>query len=156
MKTITIDRSRWLHGEGGHASKLQRAKDGKRCCIGFVCLAYGAAEADITDKGNPRYLPNPITKFGEWDFAVLEAPDTDALYAAFSINDARIGDIPATEGSPWGKMSQAVRDLCAKYGDGPIRDDADREARLVKLFADHGLNLVFEGEYVPTPAPMAV
>lgn len=66
-----------------------------------------------------------------------------------------LGHHQPPERGPFGGSKDILIEA-AKYGDGPIRDDADREARLVKLFAAHNIQLVFEGEYVPTPAPMAV
>jgi hypothetical protein len=153
MNTITIDRSRWLHGEGGRASSLQRATDGKRCCIGFVCLAFGAKEEDIIGKANPVRLDKPIHRLGPWVVDALDSKDGNtALYAAFAINDARIGRVPGTEPVLFGP-SQEIAEYAAKYGDGPIASDADREARLVKLFASQGIELVFEGEYPTPPAP---
>lgn len=149
MKTVTIDRSRWLHGEGGKPSKLQRSSDGKRCCVGFVCMAYGATEAEITDKANPRNEELPHA-FDGWDFSVTTSPGYDALYAAFAINDIPTGQVPGSEQGPFGGSKDILIEA-AKYGDGPIRDDADREARLVKLFAAHNIQLVFEGEYLAPP-----
>jgi len=35
VKTLVIDRSRWLRGEGADKSFLHRPEDGKQCCLGF-------------------------------------------------------------------------------------------------------------------------
>ena len=136
---VTIDRSKWLRGEPEPgASKLRRSGDGKQCCIGFVCLVNGADPAQITDRGNPINVS--ITRFGSWDFS----QDDNALFAAFVINDARVGC--SFHGS-----SDGVRSLLRKFGGlTPIKDDADREARLTALLGSVGIDLVFvDGPVAP-------
>lgn len=156
-KTVTIDRSRWLHGEGGRASSLQRATDGKRCCIGFVCLAFGAKEVDIVGCGSPLTEGNLPRAFDAWDLSSMNGEGHRALHAAFAINDCFVGQRPGTSSGGSLQDAETVA-IIKKYGAddrgaAPIKDDADREARLVKLFADQGIELVFEGEYPAPPAP---
>ncbi len=45
---FTVDRATWLHGEGGSASYLHRASDGKKCCLGFMCRAAGVPKQYVT------------------------------------------------------------------------------------------------------------
>ena len=134
MKVI-VDRSRWLRGEGSMVSALQRITDGKRCCIGFACLTAGAIEDDIIGVANPRTSrKRKFLNLGSWNFDEFNSHGYEALFAAFAINDAHAGYIPSHD---------PENTVVLKYGDGPIVDDADREARLVRLFADQGLDLVF-------------
>jgi len=46
---LTIDRKVWLRGEGGAASKLLRANDGKRCCVGIYLVALGVTDELLTE-----------------------------------------------------------------------------------------------------------
>lgn len=50
---ITIERSKWLRGEGGNASSLLRAEDGKMCCLGFAALKCGLKPEWIEGKATP-------------------------------------------------------------------------------------------------------
>lgn len=50
---LTIDRTKWLRGEGSRPSKLLRPEDGKMCCVGFYCLANGIPEAKISNEAWP-------------------------------------------------------------------------------------------------------
>ncbi len=56
LTEFTVDRSRWLRGEGTNASRLQREADGKRCCLGFMCFAAGVPEKSIINVGLPSRL----------------------------------------------------------------------------------------------------
>ena len=49
MIDVSIDRKRWLRGEGGRVSSLLRPSDGKMCCMGFYCLVMGLSPEDICD-----------------------------------------------------------------------------------------------------------
>jgi hypothetical protein len=51
---FTVDRTRWLRGEGSERSSLFRPEDGKMCCLGFACLAAGHTEEDIADVSSPN------------------------------------------------------------------------------------------------------
>jgi hypothetical protein len=56
METVlkfTVDRKRWLRGEGERNSLLLRESDGKMCCLGFACLAAGHTESDIRGVATP-------------------------------------------------------------------------------------------------------
>lgn len=56
MKKLTIDRKRWLRGEGSEVSALLRKNDGKMCCIGFYALQVGYTPTDIEDIQTPPSL----------------------------------------------------------------------------------------------------
>lgn len=53
---FTVDRKRWLRGEGEPRSRLLRSSDGKMCCLGFACLAAGHTEDEIRDVATPSGL----------------------------------------------------------------------------------------------------
>ena len=58
--TFTVDRKRWLRGEDLSLSKLKRAKDGKLDALGFYLTSIGLTEEEISDVGNPGYLPKDL------------------------------------------------------------------------------------------------
>lgn len=135
MKVI-VDRSRWLRGEGGECSSLQRDCDGKRCCLGFACLAAGATEDQIAGFGDPGDAD--VMHMGPWKIGHDHVDGNYAVRYAVLINDACVG-IP-----PLGTAPQ--RDLYE-----PIVDDADREARLIRIFASQGVELEFVDGPLGTP-----
>lgn len=56
MLKVVVDRKTWLHGEGDDQSFLRRTSDGKKCCLGFACLAVGLDEYVINDVQDPNSL----------------------------------------------------------------------------------------------------
>lgn len=58
MLKVTIDRSRWLRGEGPARSFLLREEDGKMCCLGFACIAAGCAPEELAGEKTPGELGN--------------------------------------------------------------------------------------------------
>lgn len=88
---FTVDRKRWLHGEGEQRSCLLRS-DGRMCCLGFACLAAGHTEDEIRDVATPNgltrrrdgrcLLPNynasQIGDAMEWNDCVPDAEFSDA------------------------------------------------------------------------------
>ena len=57
VKSFTIDRATWLHGEGADNSYLLRPTDGKMCCLGHYLKAVGIEEEAITSVDTPcQYL----------------------------------------------------------------------------------------------------
>ncbi len=50
-----VDRATWLHGEGATRSLLIR-EDGKKCCLGFMCLAAGVPVASMWCRSAPTDL----------------------------------------------------------------------------------------------------
>ena len=140
---VTIDRSKWLRGEGSPGSRLIRERDKKQCCIGFVCLTAGIPANGILGRGSPMQVD--IYKLGPWDFK----QDNDTMFAAFALNDAIDGHRPDSGGL----TSNAL--LRTKGLDGEIVDDADREARLTKFLATVGIELTFVDGPVEAAAPAA-
>lgn len=67
MLEVTVVRKDWFRGKGGDESKLQiaptgRVRDnnaGKKCCLGFGCLAAGQPVEDIIGEADPSGIANP-------------------------------------------------------------------------------------------------
>jgi hypothetical protein len=157
VKRVVVDRATWLHGEGSMASKLQRRGDNKRCCVGFACIAYGVPEDQLLGHSSPLVVAGLPHSFDKWNFDPSNTNGYRALHAAFAINDCIVGQRPGSTSGGSSQYSETV-EVIKKYGAddrgaAPIKDDADREARLVALFADRGIELVFDGEYPAPPAP---
>jgi hypothetical protein len=51
---LTIDRDKWLRGEGSDNSALIRSADGKMCCLGFLGVACKIPKRALTS------VPSPI------------------------------------------------------------------------------------------------
>lgn len=49
----TIDKKRWLRGEGSSNSKLLRSQDQKMCCLGFVAIQNRMPSSFILDREDP-------------------------------------------------------------------------------------------------------
>lgn len=67
---LTIDRTKWLRGEGGKSSALLRESDGRMCCLGFSCISYGVSENNIlgvkTTRRAMHDFPEIMEKLPEW------------------------------------------------------------------------------------------
>lgn len=95
MKKVIVERSKWLRGEGEENSKLLRTEDGKMCCLGFVCLAFGKTEDDIADSEAPSCLIGKDRHSQIGDGTPLIAEDRHepgAIVSAMQINDSRYMD----------------------------------------------------------------
>jgi len=90
---LTIDRKRWLRGEGADNSFLRRIEDGKMCCIGFLGKACGIPDAHLEGRGQldqllrdwPRHkkrLSHYVQDIGDGVFR-----DSSLLVDAYDIND---------------------------------------------------------------------
>lgn len=118
---VTVERSRWLRGEGSTASALLREKDGKMCCLGFVCLALGRTEDQIRDKSSPTC--------GEW------TGDGSAMAGS----GTRL--IVRTDSGGWVKPSPIERAMVVN--DNKDMSDSAREIALQKLLEEIGIDLEF-------------
>jgi hypothetical protein len=116
---FTIDRSKWLRGEGSYASKLLRGSDGKMCCLGQLGLACGLTAEEITNKGSP-YQVGGISARETWSRQVKEAG------LLFTIDD----------------MSPYCFELMEVNDETDANDDY-REGRLTDLFAKMGIEVEF-------------
>lgn len=112
---LTIDRSKWLRGEGGDASKLLRSSDGKMCCLGFYALAKGATESQIRDTN---------TIAGVHGLAKLMPEMCRYEKMASSTNDSAV-----------------AADLMWK--NDCLLTDSEREANIVSIFKEVGVEVEF-------------
>src|SRR5688572_540531 len=90
METLIIDRRGWLRAEGFANSRLLRAFDGKKCCLGFYCLQRGFEASDLKGmsvpssllRANPEVLPR-------LSGLVNDDEHTDVCVQMMLINDNR-------------------------------------------------------------------
>jgi hypothetical protein len=118
VKAFTIDRAKWLHGEGEISSFLLRASDGKQCCLGFYLESCGIPR----DKLENRASPGNITFFGgvqipEWLLNIGTLLHSKEAFALMVEND----DV--------------------------VTPDFHRETAIIAGFARVGITVTFTGEY---------
>lgn len=131
---FTIDRSKWKCGGSlenvkgkGNTHLLNSA--GYMCCLGFVCNQIGFTNEQILNIGMPEEIPEEVFK------KVKEDNDVTPI---FSITKHR------------GHMVYFNNDLSEKaisINDDPVIGVIEREVKLTELFAKHGHELEFKGEY---------
>jgi hypothetical protein len=112
----TVERETWLRGKGPAMANSGLLKNGKRCCLGFVCAQLGIPDDVMKYVGMPYGLPrelrDPIPELR------LFAGDTHYGNGAFAYGAAQINDDPCIT-------------------------DEEREEKLIALFAEQGLTLKF-------------
>ena len=97
MKTIIIKESEWLRGVPLQGL-LRDSKTGRKCCLGFVCMALGFKPDEIEDIGMPsdlefeveRPVPTLTIKQGNGEYNFPQ--DTEFAKEASSFNDAAMDD----------------------------------------------------------------
>lgn len=120
--TVVISRKTWLRGEGHARSRLLRTNDGKKCCVGEMCLAAGIPAEYIKDVGevesiDPINIRPPLHRF-----------DFNALY---NVNDTPVGELcPLRSGEP--KLPTTL----------PMTEEL-REAEIIRLAAKRGFDVSF-------------
>lgn len=116
---LVIDRSRWLRGEG--LGELLRRLDGKMCCLGFLGAACGVPKEAMLGRGTPEES-SFASAFPDW---LMVEDDDDGDGDGFRLKD--------------GKEVRLLVDLNDNVG-GP---DAGRESAIARVFAEHGVEVVF-------------
>ncbi len=105
MFSFEVDRSRWIRGEGSMSS-LERW-DGKRCCLGFLCLAAGVHNEAIKDIGCPANMASPndvrkveaIFKDDDWNIPLERLMTAnDCLHVADDIRERQLTRLFLTSG----------------------------------------------------------
>lgn len=126
MHKLVIERSKWYRGQTSKESLLRRAVDSQMCCLGFLCLSYGLTEEQINEEPDPSSIAElaSITP-AEWLFEFGTDINSDDCSLAMRINDRKAG-LPRSE-------QEEVF----------IKDEADRERQLTKLFAKHDIQVEF-------------
>jgi len=124
MKKLTIQRSKWLRGEGPGQSYLIRRTDQKMCCLGFFGLACGLNPERMTDVGSPIGIPLMLkeTYSKVWSSKV---PEAKFLFSAGG-----------------GGHSESANDLM-NVNDNNNLTESDREREITAIFAKNGIEVVF-------------
>ena len=135
---VTIDRSRWLRGEGSHSSSLLRGSDGKMCCLGFVALAAGHSKEEI--KG--RQAPESMMRAGI-DVGFID-PLGPVCHNLMVVNDATLparltSDLIDMDDAPIGSKTVLL-----------IMNEQEREEYLTKTMVRIGIELSFVDGLVTT------
>lgn len=90
---FTIDRARWWRGRGFIDSRLVRAEDGRRCCLGFYSLACGYTEKELEGISSPSILFKCIdiskNLFHNTIYNAEERCDTEITKELIRANDYR-------------------------------------------------------------------
>lgn len=136
LEKLVIDRARW-----GKGCLLDH--ENKMCCLGFASVACGVPEDQL---GNVRagdggfqikacvYYPRTSWPVPEWTKSGPQAQ------AASWLNDT----LPARQTVAPPSVAAVLTD--AGISTTAVADEADREARLTKLFSFYGTELTFEGD----------
>jgi hypothetical protein len=115
VKSFTVDRSKWIRGQGNEKSYLL-LEDGSMCCLGFYGEACGVDRHRLLD----RTSPSNILTIGSppWDTILIHV-------------------------HPQGRVDTApCIDLMTINDDTSISDDV-RELRLTEIFKQIGIEVVF-------------
>ena len=117
---LIIQRSKWYHGKTGVGSKLLRA-DGFMCCLGFFALALEATKEEILNKTAPfdmvEMTSNVFEEKADWLFKKRE------------------------DGSPRDNSETCC--CLMKVNDNDLTIEKDREIEIARIFAAHGVEVVF-------------
>lgn len=117
-KTFTIERSKWLRGEGSKNSSLLRSCDGKMCCLGQVMQQCGIPDNELREIGEPSDIHNPdieVEVLCEWQQWAI---------------------------SPTRHMHPRISSMM-ELNDDVFTEDFDRESRLSELAQQAGFSLKF-------------
>lgn len=126
MKTLIIDRTKWLRGrdaDDGEDSYLLRERDGKMCCLGFYALQHaGKSKEDI---GSVQ-TPTGCLIGNEWNGLVHRVKTTNP---------------PGTVNSV-GLPTEACQNLMVTNDDASLSEEK-REEYVIKDFASIGVKVEF-------------
>jgi len=137
QEELVINRQTWLRGTGGAISRLYR-EDGKRCCLGFYCKNHGISDElledqpslyDVQQNFHEAMIPNEVM----WLLDFSRENTTNHFDANSKI--ARLlmeaNDAIFRKGNNWND----------KFG---VRiTEAEREAKIIELFAKQGIVVRF-------------
>jgi hypothetical protein len=116
MKTITITRKNWLHGEGGYTSRLIRRCDEKKCCLGFYLEQCGISPSVLENTSCPSDLGS----------------DLIPQEAQWLLSDRRAYGNDSKEGERLMNSNDSTRTT-----------DGHKEKFIKKTFANHGVKVKF-------------
>lgn len=116
----TIDRTKWLRGEGSMVSDLLR-EDGKMCCLGQIAKQCGLKPKELRNTASPMSLDQkPAEKFRKALPWLLKVDKVDAEFE-----------------------NTHICGVAMEVNDREKLSDAKREARLTAIFAKRGIELEF-------------
>lgn len=123
-RELTIDRSRWLRGEGDSRSVLHRPSDGKMCCLGFYLEACGIPRERLTGRSTPGSILTKDQAPEEAKWLFQKDDDRGSYHSGACIDLMRTNDA--------------------------TRSERQREEIIAEEFAFHGVNVTFvDGTPVP-------
>lgn len=131
---FTVKRSEWLRGEGGAPSRLFRKTDNKRCCLGFFANACGFTDDELADN---RTVAQMAMERRLLELKNAAPEDSRRRLLGFLLDNRGINSDAAEE------LMKVNDAFDASVWNGSFEQPLDREAKLTKLFADAGHEVVF-------------
>lgn len=128
VKEFTVDRRRWLRGEGD--GKL-RDEEGNRCCIGFYAGACGYK----ADKLNGVCTLDELVSEKDDNFFSIRGYDSDLIFKDYP-KALRKAYESVQMGEDFFKNLYEIND------DDDIRDK-EREEKIKKIFKSRGIKVIF-------------
>lgn len=128
---VVIDRKRWLRGEGTSNSFLLRASDGKMCCLGHVCKAYGKTDDELLQVCEPESTHRCTGGRAGRGVALAKQPGTGTPLLFIDEHSGR------------GYSPQPVREAMMA-NDKVDMPEAERERLITAYLADVGIEIAFE------------
>jgi hypothetical protein len=119
MSKLRIDRKTWLRGEGAAKSRLLRSSDGKMCCLGFYGISCDVPLESLRDRQSPWHVSRAWPEQAAW----LEVP---------------LDDSTSNPNRPTPDCSELMI-----VNDDWNRNDAEREAEIITIFAKHDVEVEF-------------
>lgn len=104
---LTIDRKKWLRGEGHGQSYLLRPGDRKQCCIGLYLTALHIPDDHLQGKSEPGQLQS-LPGVSWWLMNNDGSCNSDTCFDLFHLNDDKLLSEKERE--------KGVKQLFAKHG----------------------------------------
>ena len=124
-KKLVITRSKWARGDstGKYSNYLLNRSD-KMCCLGFAGKQLcDLPDERLLDSGTPAHLGNAFCNGLSW---LLEEVEND-------------------KGEPTGDIEDSLDcQHLMDTNDNGSTSDAEKEAEIIKVFAEHGVDVTFE------------
>ena len=113
---LTIDRERWLRGEGSTNSKLLRLSDGKMCCLGFYCIALGLSQEQIREVNSPIGVADKLPTKGIWMVAPASSGELSGGVSDVDIGAGNLIEINDSVREMPDKREKLIAEEFVKYG----------------------------------------
>lgn len=136
---LTIERDKWLRGEGSDESCLLRTTDQKMCCLGFLACKLGYSEQDIANLESPVQVISETQK-NLWPAEMMRS----TFYPNENSNilpDDHLNGVPIGNGNvTMNLMLENDLEIDEKHS---RHSEADRERKLKEIFASIGIEVEF-------------